>query len=277
MSAAQLDLVIDIRDLVVSAGSRDLLRIPELQVHHGERVAIAGPNGAGKSSLLQVLGGSLAPSRGRVVVLGRHLLPTADAGMSRSEWRRLRADVGQVMQGLHLVPRLSAVENVVLGALARPSAMPLWRSWIRVYPAPLLDEALQALAALDLLEHAYTRTDRLSGGEQQKLSLARLRLQHPRLVLADEPTSALDPRATQQACDFLCTTSNGATLLSVVHNTDLIPFLSDRVIALSGGEIVFDLPATALTAEHLEALYTNTSATSLPKLEGQKPRKRKLS
>ena len=213
MNTTRLDLVIDIRDLEVSVGSRRLLRIPELRVGPGERIAIVGPNGAGKSSLLRVLGGSLAASQGHVVVLGRDLTQTGAAGMSRGEWRRLRAEVGQVMQGLHLVPRLSALENVVLGALARPDAMPLWRSWTRLYPAPLLKEALHALTALGLLEQAHTRTDRLSGGERQKLSLARLRIQHPRLVLADEPTSALDPSATQEACRYLCAITDGATLL----------------------------------------------------------------
>ena len=262
MSATQLDPVIAIRDLEVSVGSRRLLRIPELRVGPGEHIAIVGPNGAGKSSLLRVLGGSLAASQGHVVVLGRDLTQTGAAGMSRGEWRGLRAEVGQVMQGLHLVPRLSALENVVLGALARPGAMPLWRSWTRLYPAPLVDEALQALAALGLLEQAHTRTDRLSGGERQKLSLVRLRMQHPRLVLADEPTSSLDPSATQEACRFLCATADGATLLSVVHNPDLIPLLADRVIALAGGEIVFDLPTHALTKQHLQSLYADATVTS---------------
>ncbi len=271
MSQAAVELAIDVQKLSVTIGQRRLLHIPELRVARGERVAIIGPNGAGKSSLLRVLGGSLTPSQGRVMVLGRHLASANGVAMSRSEWRRLRAEVGQVMQGLHLVPRLTALENVVLGALARPGVMPVWRSWTRMYPASLIEEAMQALDALGLSGHAQTRTDKLSGGERQKISLARLRLQHPRLVLADEPTSALDPNATQEACRSLLATAQGATLISVVHNPDLLPLLADRVIALGNGEIVFDLPLQALTAQHLQSLYADIPSVSNRLIAGALP------
>ena len=188
--------VIDIRHLQVEADGRLLLDVPALTVHAGERVAVVGPNGAGKSSLLKVISGFLPATRGRVTVLGRSLGGADVPALSRSEWRQLRADVGQVMQGLHLVPRLTTLENVVLGALARPGAMPLWRSWLRWYPPALCHEATEALADLGLAHRLHARADQLSGGERQKVSLARLRLQRPRLVLADEPTSALDPAAT---------------------------------------------------------------------------------
>jgi ABC-type phosphate/phosphonate transport system ATPase subunit len=265
MSKVPAELAIEVQDLEVTIGQRRILRIPELRIARGERVAIVGPNGAGKSSLLRVLGGSLPATHGRVMVLGRNLAPRDGMGLSRREWRRLRAEVGQVMQGLHLVPRLTALENVILGALARPGVMPVWRSWTRIYPASLIEEALYALDALGMLGQAQTRTDSLSGGERQKVSLARLKMQHPRLVLADEPTSALDPNATQDACRSLCATAPGATLLSVVHNPDLLPLLADRVIALSNGEIAFDLSLQAMTAQHLQSLYADTSAASTPK------------
>lgn len=264
MNRRPTNAAIEIRDLEVSVGSRCLLRIPYLQIQQGERVVIVGPNGAGKSTLLRVLGGSLALTRGSVFVLGRHLEPVGTPGLSRSAWRRLHAEVGRVMQGLHLVPRLSALENVVLGALARPLVMPLWRSWTRLYPAPLVREAQDALRELGLHERAATRADRLSGGERQKVSLARLKLQRPKLILADEPTSALDPKATLEACRSLRNTAHSATLVSVVHNTDLVPHLADRVIGLSGGEIVFDLAAADVTPARLAALYAEVPEAGDP-------------
>jgi phosphonate transport system ATP-binding protein len=109
-----------------------------------------------------------------------------------------------------------------------------------------------------MAERADMRADRLSGGERQKVGLARLKLQRPRLVLADEPTSALDPNATLDACRSLCATAQGATLLSVVHNTDLLAPLADRVIGLANGEIVFDVPVHGITPQRLQALYTDT-------------------
>ena len=258
MNQSRNPAAVELNHVEVVAGGRRLLRIAQLRIEPGERVALVGPNGAGKSSLLRVLGGFLAPAQGRVTVLGRSWGTQENASLSGGALRNLRAEVGQVMQGLHLVPRLTARENVILGALARADAMPLWRSWSRLYPAHLRNEADQALAELGMAERADMRADRLSGGERQKVGLARLKLQRPRLVLADEPTSALDPNATLDACRSLCATAQGATLLSVVHNTDLLAPLADRVIGLANGEIVFDVPVHGITPQRLQALYTDT-------------------
>lgn len=247
--------VIDVLELRVEVKGRRLLDVPALTIRQGERVALIGPNGAGKSTLLKVLGGFVTATQGHVSVLGREVVGAEGCAMSPAQWRHLRAEIGQVMQGLHLVPRLSALDNVVLGALARPAALPLWRSWLRCYPDALRREAHQALADLGLDDRAHARADRLSGGERQKVSLARLRLQRPQLLLADEPTSALDPLAAQQACDALVTLAAQATLLTVVHDTELLPRLADRVIGLKEGRLIFDVPLKDLSPDLLRHLY----------------------
>ncbi len=264
MSATTHD--IHIRKLAVKAGARTLLRLDELHIGAGERVAIVGHNGAGKSTLLRVLGGLLVPTEGSVSVLGRPLQePVSDAAL-----RAWRSEVGQVMQGLHMVSRLSARENVLIGALGRLSG---WRSWSRLYPATLVAEADEALALVGLQGRGDTRTDRLSGGERQKLSIARLRLQRPRLILADEPTANLDPAAAADACRWLGNIAGGATLITVVHQPALLPLLADRVIGLRDGALAFDLPIAHVVAERLQALYvpsptpTPTDLCSTPSLD----------
>jgi phosphonate transport system ATP-binding protein len=264
MKSPLVNAAIHINDLTVWADQRCLLRIPQLLVCQGERIALVGQNGAGKSTLLRVLGGFLPATSGSVTVLGRSFGPHDEHAMTAARWRSLRAEVGQVMQGLHLVPRLTARENVVLGALARPGAMALWRSWLRLYPAQLVREADQALLDLGVLEHADTRADRLSGGERQKVSLARLTLQRPQLILADEPTSALDPNATLEACSALLSTAVGATLVSVVHDTALLPLLADRVIGLAGGQVIFDLSVKDASPERMRSLYAALPLPSAP-------------
>lgn len=249
------EAVIDIRDLRLEIKGRCLLDVPSLTVGQGERVALIGPNGAGKSSLLKVLGGLATATHGHVSVLGREVAGAGPHTMNAAQWRQLRAEIGQVMQGLHLVPRLSALENVVLGALARPGAVSVWRSWLRWYPDTLHREARRALAELDLDDRVDTRADRLSGGERQKVSLARLRLQHPKLLLADEPTAALDPAAAVQACEALAALAAKATMLTVVHDTGLLPRLADRVIGLKEGRLLFDVSLKELIPDMLKKLY----------------------
>jgi phosphonate transport system ATP-binding protein len=248
--ALRIDVRID--DLVVQAGARTLLQVPQLTIHGGERVALVGPNGAGKSTLLRTLTGFAVPAQGHVQVLGRGLGPGAAAPLTRRGLRELRAQVGQVMQGLHLVPRLTARENVLVGALPR---LPGWRSWARLYPRSLVAQADAALAALGLAAHIHTRADRLSGGERQKVGIARMQLQQPRMILADEPTAALDPAAVAEACRALQQAAHGATLVTVVHQPTLLPLLAERVLGLRGGRIVWDLPLPAVDATALADLY----------------------
>jgi len=246
----------------VHRGGRVLLDVPRLAVAAGERVAIVGPNGAGKSTLLRLVSALLPAGQGRVRVLGRELGPATAgpalaAALNPAERRALRRDTGLLMQGLHLVPRLSARENVLIGALARLQGAQAWRSWLRWYPPALVAEADAALAALGLAGLATQRADRLSGGERQKVALARLQLQRPRLLLADEPTSALDPAATQAVCRALgaLAAEPGRTLVSVVHDTELLPQLATRVIGMAEGRVRWDLPLAELTPPLLQALY----------------------
>jgi phosphonate transport system ATP-binding protein len=170
------------------------------------------------------------------------------------------------MQGLHLVPRLSARENVLIGALARLRGVQAVRSWCRWYPQELVAEADAALLALGLADRGDTRADRLSGGERQKVALARLQLQRPRLLLADEPTSALDPAATREVCQALCAVAAapGRTLLSVVHDLDLLPLLATRVIGMADGRLRWDRSLGEVTPSLLKALYERHAADVTP-------------
>jgi len=104
---------------------------------------------------------------------------------------------------------------------------------------------------------------RLSGGERQKVALARLLVQRPRLVLADEPTASLDPQAAEAASALLRQSAAGATLISVVHDPALVPLLGDRVIGLRAGQVLFGQPLGGLAPDLLAALY-RPSAESEP-------------
>ena len=247
--------LIALRHVHVVASNRTLLDIEALDIGAGERIAVVGANGAGKSTLLRLLSGFVVPSQGTVRVLGQ----TLDQAPPPAALRALRAQVGPVMQGLHLVARLSALENTLIGGLSRQQG---WRSWVRWYSPQDRRVALEALQAVGMSALAHTRADQLSGGERQKVAIARLLVQAPRIILADEPTAALDPVASQEVCLLLAQAAQKATLISVVHSAALIPQLADRVLGLKAGRVVFDLPQAALTDSLLADLYRSSAAST---------------
>lgn len=242
--------------LVCAAGGRTLLEVAELRIMPGERVGVVGPNGAGKSTLLRALSGFMPPAHGRLEVLGHPLHTT----LAPAELRQLRREVGQVLQGLHLVTRLSALDNVLIGCLGRVRG---WRRWSRHFTPAEQTQAEAALHAVGLRARAATRADQLSGGERQKVAMARLLMQQPRLILADEPTAALDPAAAIEVCQLLAQAAQGATLITVVHNPALLAGLADRVIGLRAGRIAFDLPVAEVNEALLAELYR---AAPIPKI-----------
>lgn len=251
------DTAIELRKLTCLAGGRRVLAVEALRIAPGERVAIVGANGAGKSTLLRLLSGFATPAAGDVQVLGRRL-PLRGAAL-----RALRTEIGQVLQGLHLVQRLTVLDNVLIGALAR---RPGWRGWLRWHRADDITEAKVALARVGLAALADARADTLSGGERQKVAIARLLMQRPRLILADEPTAALDPQGAAAICALLVEAAGltpQTTLITVVHNPALLPLLADRVIGMRDGAIDFDLPRVAVDADRLAALYRNEGGTGV--------------
>ena len=257
--------VVDIEGLRVEAEGRVLLALPRLRIDAGERVAVIGPNGAGKSTLLRCLAGFTRPAAGRLDVLGVALAPQPPR---RGALRELRTRQGQLLQGVHLVARLSALENTLIGALGRLRGADAWRSCLRSYPPKEVAAARAALQAVGLGSRADERVDRLSGGERQKVAMARLLLQQPALVLADEPTASLDPAATAEACALLSRAARGATLLVVVHDPALLPLLADRVIGLRGGCPVFDGPVAGLDTQAMAGLYRRDAEPAPPAASG---------
>ena len=252
--------MISVQGLICKAGERTLLEIDQLVVRPGERVAVIGHNGAGKSTLLRALTGFARLAHGSASVLGHRLV----AGGELPNLRALRRDIGQVLQGLHLVQRLTAKENVLIGGLSRLTGSRGWRGWARWYAHADVAEAEAALRAVGLLAKADERADRLSGGERQKVAIARMLMQRPRLILADEPTASLDPLAASEVCHLLAEAAAGSTLITVVHNPSLIPLLAERVLGLRQGRLVFDLPVAALDDHQLASLYRPDAQSILP-------------
>jgi phosphonate transport system ATP-binding protein len=149
---------------------------------------------------------------------------------------------------------LSVIENVLSGGLGY---QPMLRSTLRSFPTAEKRKALVNLKRVGLLDHAYKRADELSGGEQQRVAIARTLMQEPALILADEPVSSLDPKLSRVVLDILkrVCREDGITALVSLHTLELTREYADRVIGLREGQIFFDGPTQGLTDAIVEAIY----------------------
>lgn len=227
------------------------LRDIELQITEGERIALIGPSGAGKTTLLRLLATHLPPSAGRLELLG-----CQPWTLSVGARQKLRARIGLIHQAPPLPPRQRVITSVLAGRLGQWS---LGRSLLSlVYPLDK-DGAAQALAQLDLADKLYERCDQLSGGQLQRVGIARALYQSPALILADEPVSAMDPVLAAYSLNVLNREAmhRQATLVASLHAVELALEHFPRVIGVRAGRILFDKASTKVTPAELEALYAN--------------------
>jgi putative ABC transport system ATP-binding protein len=208
--------------------SRVVLHELSLSVARGELLVLVGKSGSGKSTLLNIISGIDLPTRGEVWVAGREL------GRMNERERTLfrRRDVGFIFQFFNLVPTLTVLENLLLplelngrtGAAARTQAMNL-------------------LEAVGLADRGASYPDRLSGGEQQRIAIARALVHDPALILADEPTGNLDAETGRQVLDLLdrLARQTGKTMLMVTHSAEVVG-VADRVLRVREGRLHEELP-----------------------------------
>lgn len=202
----------------------DVLKNISFNIEAGEKVAIVGPSGSGKTTLLGLCAGLDNPTSGDIVLCGQTINK-----MSENEKARLRnLNVGFVFQNFQLIPTLTAIENVMI-------------------PLELLGKSNPSTAAKSLLDRVglgdrYTHyPSQLSGGEQQRVSIARAFINEPKVLFADEPTGNLDEDtgSTIESLLFEINKEKGTTLILVTHDLELAN-KTGRIIRLKGGQIVSD-------------------------------------
>lgn len=242
---------------LVHANGHRALQGVSFAVAAGERIAIVGPSGAGKTSLLRIAGAALRPSEGRVEALGLNPWQATPRGL-----KRLRARIATIHQAPPIPPRLRVVTAVLAGRLGQWSTRRALLSL--AYPSDIAG-ARDALARLDLADRLFDRCDRLSGGELQRVGIARALYQGAELMLADEPVSALDPALSDAAIGQLVAQAGarGATLVASLHAVDLALKWFPRLIGMKNGEVHFDRPTAAVTSAMLHELYA-TEGRVLP-------------
>jgi phosphonate transport system ATP-binding protein len=205
-----------------------------LSARAGECVALVGPSGSGKTTLLRSINSSVTIEAGEVWV--------GDVQVSASRGRALReirSRIAFIAQKHDLVDRLRVYQNVMAGALGRWSTVHALR--FLVWPkASELEEAREALDSVNLAHKLRSPTVELSGGEQQRVAIARTLVQHPFVILADEPVASLDPDTAAQVLELLCNLarSRGITLVCSLHQPELARRYFDRILRIEKGRAV---------------------------------------
>jgi phosphonate transport system ATP-binding protein len=242
--------VLQVNGLVKSYGGPTILQGVTFAAHAGVSLAVIGANGSGKSTLLKCLIRLTDPTSGAIRMLGQDV-----GGLNARDLRRFRARVGVVWQKHNLVPRISALSNVLHGVQSRSSGPRTWWHWAAT--AEVRAEAMACLARVGLADKALQRVDSLSGGQQQRVAIARMLMQRPEIVLADEPDASLDPQSGEDVMRLLSDLArqDGLTLIVISHRLEHTMEFSDRIIGLAGGQITLDVATADADAAQLRRFF----------------------
>ena len=228
----------------------------DLDVNHGELVAIVGLSGAGKSTLLRCINRLVDPTTGSILYTSpRDVEKSIEVTkLNGSELRKFRAKVGMIFQHFNLVPRLSVLQNVLTGRLSENSTM---NSMMHRFPPEDVDLALASLKRVGIVSKAWQRAAELSGGQMQRVGIARALVQKPEILLADEPVASLDPATSQDILDYLRTIciEDGLTLLINLHSVELVRKFCERAVGFRDGRKVFDGESSALGKTEYREIY----------------------
>lgn len=238
--------IIRIENVSKRYGEKVVLDDVSLTINKGETVALIGSSGTGKTTLFNIITNAVKPDSGNVYI--------DEKEVSTYNNRTLAKKLGIMTQKFDLVNELSVINNVLAGRLSDWSFIKSLISLL--YP---MDKSIaeKALERVDILDKMYDKTANLSGGEQQRVALARLLVQHPQIILADEPIASLDPTLSEAVILMLInlTSEDNITLISSLHSVDYALKFFDRIIGLKGGKVYIDLAASDIDEEKLKELY----------------------
>lgn len=242
--------MLEIQDVrVVYPNGTEALKSVSLTIQKNEIVAIIGRSGAGKSTLLRCINGMQPVTSGSIKLDGIEVTQ-----MSDRELRKFWKNVGFIWQEYNLVGRLTANMNVLTGRLgynANPLAM------VGYFNRDHRAIAMRSLERVGMLHRAKFRADRLSGGEKQRVNIARAISQQPKLLLADEPVASLDPELSWTVMGDLARVAreDAVPTLINIHEVELAKAFTDRMIGIAQGVVVFDGTPDELDDEAMDKIY----------------------
>ena len=218
------EVLLEVKNVSKIYGDLHALKEVNFQVRKGEWVAIMGSSGSGKSTIMNIIGCMDKPTMGEVILDGQDITKESQTSLTKIR----REKIGLIFQQFHLIPYLTALENVMVAQY--------------YHSIPDEQEALQALERVGLKDRAKHLPSQLSGGEQQRVCIARALINSPEIILADEPTGALDSKSSAMLLRTLQIMNRelGATILMVTHDVFSACYC-ERILFLSDGKICAEL------------------------------------
>ncbi|MGX9372655.1 phosphonate ABC transporter ATP-binding protein [Mycoplasma sp. 332] len=229
-------------------GTKGLIDV-NLSINQGEFVAIIGLSGAGKTTLIKTVNKINTITSGKLTVG-----PYNVNELKGKKLRQFRTKIGIIFQNYNLVENITVLQNVLS---ARLPQMNLFRAFFGIYSKSDIELAYQCLAKVNILENAYDLAKDLSGGQMQRVALARTLAQKPKIILADEPVGALDPIMAKSVMDgfLIANKSEKITIIANLHHVDLALQYADRIIGVKKGKIIFNDSWDKVNLEQLKEIY----------------------
>ena len=247
-----VETIIEVKNLVKNYGTKEILKNISFSINKGEIVSIIGESGAGKSTLMRCLNGLEEVNSGSINFYGTDITK-----LKTSDKNEIKKQMAYVFQDLNIIDNMFVIDNVLVPFLNRKNFIDVL---LNRFTKEEYERALYCLEKVGISKLAYTKAKYLSGGEKQRVAIARSLAPNVELILADEPISSLDERNSSQIMEIfkrINIKKNKAIILNL-HNVEIAKKFSDKILALKNGEIFFYKKSEEVNEDDIREVYQNT-------------------
>ena len=247
-----VETIIEVKNLVKNYGTKEILKNISFSINKGEIVSIIGESGAGKSTLMRCLNGLEEVNSGSINFYGTDITK-----LKTSDKNEIKKQMAYVFQDLNIIDNMFVIDNVLVPFLNRKNFIDVL---LNRFTKEEYERALYCLEKVGISKLAYTKAKYLSGGEKQRVAIARSLAPNVELILADEPISSLDERNSSQIMEIFkrINIKKNKTIILNLHNVEIAKKFSDKILALKNGEIFFYKKSEEVNADDLREVYQNS-------------------
>ena len=244
-----VETIIEVKNLVKNYGTKEILKNISFSINKGEIVSIIGESGAGKSTLMRCLNGLEEVNSGSINFYGTDITK-----LKTSDKNEIKKQMAYVFQDLNIIDNMFVIDNVLVPFLNRKNFIDVL---LNRFTKEEYERALYCLEKVGISKLAYTKAKYLSGGEKQRVAIARSLAPNVELILADEPISSLDERNSSQIMEIFkrINIKKNKTIILNLHNVEIAKKFSDKILALKNGEIFFYKKSTEVNEDDIRKVY----------------------